>query len=107
MVKRLLLVSGNIGAGKTSITERLGQRLGWQTSYESVSDNPYLSDFYDDMKQWSFHLQVFFLGLQLRVVKGPVEHCRTDAQKRRHQCQGCEHQAPEQRVADHGWSRNR
>lgn len=62
MTKRFILVAGNIGAGKTSITERLGQRLGWQTAYESVADNPYLGDFYGDMKQWSFHLQVFFLG---------------------------------------------
>jgi deoxyadenosine/deoxycytidine kinase len=62
MKKRLVLVAGNIGAGKTTITERLGERLGWRTGYESVADNPYLSDFYGDMRRWSFHLQVFFLG---------------------------------------------
>lgn len=62
MAKRLVLVAGNIGAGKTSITEKLGERLGWQTGYESVADNPYLPDFYADMAKWSFHLQVFFLG---------------------------------------------
>ncbi|OQY36964.1 MAG: deoxynucleoside kinase [Anaerolineaceae bacterium 4572_5.2] len=62
MTKHLVLVAGNIGTGKSSLTERLGSRLGWQTSFESVSDNPYLSDFYADMRQWSFHLQVFFLG---------------------------------------------
>lgn len=62
MTKRLVLVAGNIGAGKTSLTERIGARLGWQTSFESVADNPYLADFYADMRQWSFHLQVFFLG---------------------------------------------
>jgi len=62
MVKRLVLVAGNIGAGKTSITNKLGERLGWQTGYESVSDNPYLPDFYTDMASWAFHLQVFFLG---------------------------------------------
>lgn len=62
MTKRLVLVAGNIGAGKTSLTERLGSRLGWLTAYESVADNPYLPDFYADMKTWSFHLQVFFLG---------------------------------------------
>lgn len=62
MVNRLVLIAGNIGAGKTSLTERLGTRLGWQTAYESVADNPYLADFYADMKQWSFHLQIFFLG---------------------------------------------
>jgi deoxyadenosine/deoxycytidine kinase len=62
MKTRLVLVAGNIGAGKTSLTERLGARLGWRTAYESVADNPYLPDFYADMKTWSFHLQVFFLG---------------------------------------------
>jgi len=62
MAKRLILVAGNIGAGKTSLTERIGERLGWITAYESVADNPYLSDFYADMQRWSFQLQIFFLG---------------------------------------------
>ena len=62
MTKRLLLIAGNIGAGKTSLTERLGARLGWHTAFESVAENPYLPDFYADMRTWSFHLQVFFLG---------------------------------------------
>ncbi len=61
-MKRLILVAGNIGSGKTSLTERLGERLGWRTAYESVADNPYLPDFYADMRAWSFHLQVYFLG---------------------------------------------
>jgi deoxyadenosine/deoxycytidine kinase len=62
MTSRLVLVAGNIGAGKTSLTERIGSRLGWRSAFESVSDNPYLPDFYADMSKWSFHLQVFFLG---------------------------------------------
>jgi deoxyadenosine/deoxycytidine kinase len=62
VTKRFVLVAGNIGVGKTSLTERLGARLGWRTAFESVSDNPYLADFYADMRKWSFHLQVFFLG---------------------------------------------
>ncbi len=62
MTKHLVLVAGNIGSGKTSLTERIGERLRWQTAFESVSDNPYLAEFYADMRQWSFHLQVFFLG---------------------------------------------
>jgi deoxyadenosine/deoxycytidine kinase len=62
MAKHLVLVAGNIGAGKTALTERIGQRLGWRSGYESVADNPYLSDFYADMHAWAFHLQVFFLG---------------------------------------------
>ena len=62
MAKRLIVVAGNIGAGKTSLTERLGDSLGWEAAFESVSDNPYLPDFYADMRSWSFHLQIFFLG---------------------------------------------
>ncbi|HVN55333.1 MAG TPA: deoxynucleoside kinase [Anaerolineaceae bacterium] len=62
MPKRLILVAGNIGSGKTSLTERIGERLRWRTAFESVADNPYLPDFYHDMRAWSFHLQVFFLG---------------------------------------------
>lgn len=62
MAGKLVLVAGNIGTGKTSLTERLGDRLGWRTAYESVIDNPYLGDFYKDMDAWSFHLQVYFLG---------------------------------------------
>jgi deoxyadenosine/deoxycytidine kinase len=62
MAKHLVLVAGNIGVGKTTLTERIGSRLSWWTGYESVSDNPYLSDFYGDMRSWSFHLQIFFLG---------------------------------------------
>ena len=62
MAKHLVLVAGNIGAGKTSLTERIGSRLGWYTAYETVADNPYLPDFYADMHAWAFHLQVFFLG---------------------------------------------
>ena len=62
MTKRVVIVAGNIGVGKTSLTERLGTRLGWRTAYESVADNPYLPDFYADMKSWAFHLQIFFLG---------------------------------------------
>ena len=70
MPKHLILVAGNIGSGKTSLTERIGQRLGWHTAYESVADNPYLPNFYKNMKTWSFHLQVYFLGHRARQHGG-------------------------------------
>jgi len=62
MTKRLIIVAGNIGVGKTSLAERLSERLGWRCAFESVTDNPYLADFYNDMRAWAFHLQIFFLG---------------------------------------------
>jgi deoxyadenosine/deoxycytidine kinase len=62
MPKRLILLAGNIGVGKTSLTKRIGEKLGWVTAYESVADNPYLPGFYEDMREWSFHLQIYFLG---------------------------------------------
>ncbi len=75
MPKRLVVVAGNIGVGKTSLTERIGSRLGWRADFESVADNPYLPDFYADMRAWSFHLQVFFLGHRadqyLEAVRDP------------------------------------
>lgn len=75
MTKRFLLVAGNIGAGKTTITDRLATRMGYEAAYESVSANPFLADFYADMKQWSFHLQIYFLGDRAqqhrRLAAGP------------------------------------
>ncbi len=62
-------VAGNIGAGKSSLTERIAKHFGWKAYYESVDDNPYLSDFYDDMRRWSFNLQVYFLSSRFRHQK--------------------------------------
>jgi len=77
MTKRFILVAGNIGAGKTSLTERLAARLGWHAAYESVADNPYLADFYADMRAWSFHLQVFFLGHRAAQHKALAQDSRS------------------------------
>lgn len=60
--KLYIAIAGNIGVGKTTLTRMLSERLGWKSFYERVIDNPYLSDFYADMKRWSFHLQIFFLS---------------------------------------------
>ncbi len=65
-MKKFIAVAGNIGAGKSTLTALLSTRLGWEAFYEAVDDNPYLSDFYRDMQQWSFHSQVFFLSRRLR-----------------------------------------
>jgi len=77
MTKHLVVVAGNIGVGKTSLTERIGSRLGWWTGYESVTDNPYLADFYGDMRTWAFHLQVFFLGHRAEQYMDAVRDSRS------------------------------
>ncbi len=56
-----IAVAGNIGSGKTTLTELLAKHYGWEAYFEDVEENPYLSDFYEDMKRWSFNLQVYFL----------------------------------------------
>lgn len=64
-----VVVAGNIGSGKTTLTKKLSERLGWKPHFESVSDNPYLSDFYKDMDRWSFPLQVYFLTHRFNTHK--------------------------------------
>ncbi len=59
-------IAGNIGVGKTTFTDIVAERNGWHPFYESVMDNPYLSDFYGDMKRWSFNLQIYFLHHRFR-----------------------------------------
>ncbi len=66
MGKIFVAIAGNIGAGKSSLTTLLSQRLGWEPFYEAVSDNPYLADFYQDMTRYAFHSQIFFLSRRLR-----------------------------------------
>jgi len=59
--KIFIAVAGNIGTGKTTLTQMLADRFKWDAHFESVTDNPYLSDFYNDMKRWSFPLQIYFM----------------------------------------------
>lgn len=64
-----VVVAGNIGSGKTTLTKKLSEKLGWKPHYESVQDNPYLADFYKDMDRWSFPLQVYFLTHRFNTHK--------------------------------------
>jgi deoxyadenosine/deoxycytidine kinase len=73
MIKHVA-IAGNIGAGKTTLCELLARHFNWDVHYEDTENNPYLSDFYMDMKRWSFNLQVFFLSSRyqqmLRIQQG-------------------------------------
>lgn len=71
--RSFVAVAGNIGSGKSSLTRLLSQAMGWRPMYESVEDNPYLSDFYNDMRRWSFQLQVYFLSNRFRSHKAITE----------------------------------
>jgi deoxyadenosine/deoxycytidine kinase len=64
-----IAVSGNIGSGKTTLTIKLAKHYGWNAELEAVENNPYLADFYEDMKRWSFHLQVYFLNSRFNQIK--------------------------------------
>jgi len=66
-MKKFIAIAGNIGVGKSTLARLLGQRLEWQPFYEPVTENPYLSDFYKDMRAWGFHSQIFFLSHRLQI----------------------------------------
>ncbi len=63
-----IAIAGNIGSGKTTLTRLLSKHYGWEAHYEDVDTNPYLNNFYEDMKRWSFNLQVYFLNSRFRQV---------------------------------------
>lgn len=69
-------IAGNIGAGKTTLCGQLAKHFGWQVHYESTDDNPYLADFYTDMRRWSFNLQIYFLHTRynqiMQILNGNV-----------------------------------
>lgn len=65
-----IAVAGNIGSGKTTLTEMLAKHFRWEAQFEDVDDNPYLNDFYEDMQRWSFNLQIYFLNSRFsQIVK--------------------------------------
>jgi len=75
-------IAGNIGVGKTTMTDIIADRFGWRPFYESVIDNPYLEDFYEDMKRWSFNLQIYFLSHRFRTHKMMTESGYSSVQDR-------------------------
>ena len=75
-------IAGNIGAGKTTLCEKLSKHFGWEVQYESTDNNPYLADFYEDMKRWSFNLQVYFLNNRYRQILNILNGDKTIVQDR-------------------------
>ncbi len=77
-----IAISGNIGSGKTTLAQMLAKHYGWTALIESVEDNPYLRDFYEDMTRWAFHLQIYFLNSRFKQVNEIREDERTTVQDR-------------------------
>ena len=77
-----IAIAGNIGAGKTSLTELLAKNYGWEAHFEDVIDNPYLDDFYNHMERWSFNLQIYFLKSRFNQLLGFKERKNTIIQDR-------------------------
>jgi len=80
--KIFIAIAGNIGTGKTTLTNMLSRRFGWEAHFEVVADNPYLSDFYDDMSRWSFPLQIFFLNHRFKAHQRVTEGANSAIQDR-------------------------
>ncbi len=76
-----LAIAGNIGVGKTTLTQMISDHFGWKAYYERVIDNPYLDDFYADMSRWSFNLQVYFLSrrfMDQKLISASPQSCVQD-----------------------------
>lgn len=73
-MKKFVAVAGNIGVGKSTLVTLLSERLDWQPFFEPVAENPYLADFYKDMRSWAFQSQVFFLTRRLRAHRKLLDH---------------------------------
>ena len=70
-----IVIAGNIGSGKSTLTKMLAKYYGWEARQETVEDNPYLEDYYRDIHRWSFNLEVFFLKERFRDL---IDIAQTD-----------------------------
>ncbi len=77
-----IAIAGNIGAGKTTLTTKLGRHFSWEVHYETTETNPYLRDFYTDMQRWSFNLQIYFLNSRYQQILGILQGDKTVVQDR-------------------------
>lgn len=80
--KTFVTIAGNIGSGKSSLTRLIADKFNWIPYFESVSDNPYLKDFYADMKRWSFNLQIYFLAHRFKIHKEITDNDKSVIQDR-------------------------
>ncbi|MBI3912961.1 MAG: deoxynucleoside kinase [Chloroflexi bacterium] len=81
-MKKFVAIAGNIGVGKSTLVEMMCARWGWHPFVEGVVDNPYLADFYADMRAWAFHSQIFFLSQRLRDLRRLMAHEQSVVQDR-------------------------
>ena len=81
-LKKFIGVAGNVGVGKSTLTQLLSEYLYWEPFFEAVDDNPYLADFYHDMRAWAFHSQIFFLSRRLGHHRQIIERPGTVIQDR-------------------------
>ena len=77
-----IAIAGNIGSGKTTLTEFLAKHYNWEAHYEDVEENPYLDDFYSEMQRWSFNLQIYFLKSRFQQVMDIKKSGKTVIQDR-------------------------
>lgn len=82
MKKHFIAVAGNIGVGKSTLVELLSHQLGWEPFYEPAGENPYLEDFYRDMRAWAFPSQIFFLSRRLLAHRRLLDHPTSAIQDR-------------------------
>lgn len=75
-------IAGNIGSGKTTLTDLLAKHYEWEPHFEEVEENPYIDDFYKDMRTWSFHMQIFYLNKRFEQIRQIREGKRTVIQDR-------------------------
>jgi len=81
-MKKFIAIAGNIGVGKSTLVTMLCERLSWEPFFEGVTDNPYLKDFYANMRAWSFHSQIFFLARRLRDLRNLMDYPKSVVQDR-------------------------
>lgn len=81
-MKKFVVMAGNIGVGKSTLVKLLCQHLGWEPFFEPHSENPYLADFYSDMRSWAFHSQIYFLTHRLQAHHQLLSHPTSAMQDR-------------------------